>query len=102
MPRRSDWYLFSIHGLVFLALARHADLTVEQIAHSIGRSRWTVIRALRDLQDAGYVAVARKATRNVYTLNPDADFFNPLLADKKIGLLMDLVREEHSGLFRPD
>jgi len=48
------------------------------------------------------VAVARKSTRNVYTLNPDAGFQNPVPGDKKVGLLMDLVREEHSGLLRPD
>ncbi len=102
MPRRSDWYLFSIHGLVFLTLTRHGDLTVEQIAQSIRRSRWTVLRILRDLQDAGYVTVTRKATRNVYTLNPDARFLNPLLADKKVSLLMDLVRDEQAGLLRPD
>ena len=96
MPGRKDWYLFSIHGLVFLALARHGDLTVEQIAERVGRSRWTVIRVLRQLQLAGYVAVGRQGTRNSYTLNEEASFANPLLPDKKVGPLIALFREEQA------
>ena len=96
MPGRKDWYLFSIHGLVFLALARHGNLTVEQIAERIGRSRWTVIRVLRELQLAGYVAVGRQGRRNSYMLNEEASFKNPLLSDKKVGPLIALFRDKQA------
>jgi DNA-binding IscR family transcriptional regulator len=94
MPGRKDWFLFSIHGLVFLALAQDPNLTVDQIAQKIGRSRWTVLRVLRDLQLADYVTVGRKGTRNAYTLNEEAQFLNPLLAEHKVSRLIDLMREE--------
>ena len=88
-----QWYLFSVHGLVLLTLVRHGDLTVTDIASRVGRTKWTVLRVLRDLREADLLATTRVGRRNTYRVNREAQFRNPVLRDEKIGVLFEALAE---------
>ncbi len=85
-----EWFLFSVHGLVLVALLRYGDLTVAQMAARVGRTKWTVLRVLRDLRQARLLTVERVGRRNTYRVNLDAHFRSPLMLDQKISALLDV------------
>lgn len=85
-----EWSLFSVHGLVLIALLRYGDLTVTQLAARVGRTKWTVLRVLRDLREARLLTVERVGRRNAYRVNLDAHFRSPLTMDRKISALLDV------------
>jgi DNA-binding transcriptional ArsR family regulator len=95
--KRRQWYIFTPHGFVLLALARFGDLTVEELASKIDYSRWSVLRTLRNLEEAGMVRVVRDGRRNRYVINPRAKFYNPLLEDHTIGELLLPFQGEGEG-----
>ena len=67
--RSLRWALVSHHGAVLGVLAQKPDVTVREVAATIGVTERSATNILRDLRDAGYVDARRVGRRNIYTVN---------------------------------
>ena len=65
------WTLFTNHGAVFIYLLRHSGATIRRIADDLELAERTVVGALRDLRDEGYLLVRKEGRQNVYRVNPE-------------------------------
>lgn len=97
MRVKRPWSLLSSHGLVLVAIARQPDLTVMEIASRTGLSRGSVLRVLRQLQQARMLDVKRRGRRNAYRVNDATRFRHPILRDKRIGGLLAAVGESRGS-----
>lgn len=75
------WTLVTSHGLVLLYVAMKPDATVREIASQLELTDRRVADIIRDLAKEGFMRVQRDGRRNHYTLNPDASFRHPLVAN---------------------
>jgi DNA-binding MarR family transcriptional regulator len=75
------WTLLTSHGLALLYVATHADATGREIAAHLELTERRVAAIIRDLSEANLVVVSRIGRRNHYSLNSNAHFRHPLVAD---------------------
>ena len=76
-----SWTLVTSHGLTLLYVAEHPDATIREIAAALALTERRVADLIRDLAAEGFIVVRRKGRRNLYTLNWDARFRHPVIAD---------------------
>ena len=79
--RLPPWTLVTSHGLALLYVATRPDATVKEIAATLELTERRVADIIRDLASADLVLVTRRGRRNQYTLNPNARFRHPLVAN---------------------
>lgn len=62
---------------LYLFLSEHMDntnavaATYDVLAEALGKSSRTIKRAVKDLEEAGVIVIAKMGSANVYILNPD-------------------------------
>ena len=88
----SSWTLLTSHGLALLYVAEHPDATIREIAAALALTERRVADLIRDLAAEGFIVVRRKGRRNLYTLNRDARFRHPVIADIPFRAFVDLWR----------
>jgi hypothetical protein len=79
--RLPTWTLVTSHGLTLLYVATHPDATIREIAAALELTERRVADIIGELAAADLVLVTRRGRRNEYTINPDARFRHPLVAD---------------------
>jgi hypothetical protein len=75
------WTLVTSHGLTLLYVATHPDATIREVAAALELTERRVAAIIGELAAADLVLVARRGRRNQYSINPDARFRHPLVAD---------------------
>ncbi|MBM3940787.1 MAG: TrmB family transcriptional regulator [SAR202 cluster bacterium] len=79
------WQLVTAHGAIFLYLAENPQATAREVAIASGLTERTIFRVIRDLRDAGYIAVTRLGRANKYQVNHEAPVRWPLPASGTVG-----------------
>jgi DNA-binding IclR family transcriptional regulator len=65
-----EWRFFTNHFEVLLYVARHPDARLRTVAEEVGITERAAHRILSQLNEAGYVTVAKNGRRNHYRLVP--------------------------------
>ncbi|MDP9473255.1 MAG: winged helix-turn-helix domain-containing protein [Chloroflexota bacterium] len=86
--RRRIWTVFSNHGMVLFYVAANPSATLRVISDALGITERQVARIVKDLAEAGMIAVERRGARNAYTVNPEAHLRHPTLAHVPLGPIM--------------
>jgi Mn-dependent DtxR family transcriptional regulator len=98
----SDWTFFSNYGHVLVCLARKGDVRLRDVALEVGITERAVQKIVRDLQDAGYLTVAKQGRCNRYRINKRKALRHSLESHRTVGKLLALVakpaRTETAGL----
>jgi DNA-binding transcriptional ArsR family regulator len=89
-PQR-QWAFVSSHGAVLIEVARHGEATVREIADQARLTERQAHRVLGDLVDEGYVTRERVGRRNRYRVNRSMPMRHPVLADYRIGELLQVL-----------
>lgn len=92
MPR--IWSFLSNHGYVLLAIARHPDLRLREIADEVGITPRAVQAIVTDLVGAGYLERRREGRRNFYRVRGDRPLEAPGAEDHVVA---DLIRALVTG-----
>lgn len=71
----------------------HPEATIREISREIGLTERRVMEILRDLKEAGQIAIERQGRRNTYELSPDASFMHPKLAHVSVRDFLKLVNK---------
>ena len=92
MPKSEapDWTFLSNHGHVLIHLSRYPDSLMREIADEVGITERSAQAILADLQEAGYVKVAKNGRRNSYKINRSRKFRHPSEASESIGSLVSI------------
>src|ERR1041385_4356612 len=88
------WTLVTSHGLVLLFVAGSPNATIREIAENLELTERRIADVIRDLERAKMITVTREGRRNRYTLNPDAHFLHPLVADLPIKAFVAIWQRE--------
>ncbi len=75
------WTLVTSHGLALLYVAENPNATVREIAKALGLTERRVADLISDLIAAKMLIVTHRGRRNHYTVNSDARFRHPLIAE---------------------
>jgi predicted ArsR family transcriptional regulator len=85
------WFFVTSHTVVLIAVARHADATVRQIADEAGLTERQTHRVLADLAEEGYIVRSRVGRRNTYHVDKRKPMRHPSIAGREIGDLLAVL-----------
>lgn len=71
-PKYGTWGFFTNHALLLLAIAMDRNITVREIAASVGVTERAVVAILNQLEDEEVILRKRQGRRNTYEINLDA------------------------------
>ncbi len=86
----SDWTLFSNHGHVLVCLARDNEVRLRSVADDVGITERAVQKIVRELQQAGFVAISKHGRCNRYDINARKTLRHALEAKCTVGRLLQL------------
>lgn len=89
----AQWTFLTHHAHVLVAIANNPDITVDQIANSVGITSRATTNILNDLVGGGYLERERIGRRNHYTVNANHPLRHPTNAHSKLSDLIDLLRD---------
>lgn len=90
---RSRWHLVSNHGAVLIYLSAHPAATMRETAAAVGMSQRRVAGIVRELADAGMLAIEKSGNRNRYRPDVTARFPFAFLSHLPVGLMLTPVVE---------
>ena len=91
------WTFVTSHTQVLLCIARDPDVTMRDVATTVGITERAAQRILADLVESGYVDRTRVGRRNHYKVNVGATMRHELQEQHRIGGLLELLRLEPNG-----
>jgi hypothetical protein len=92
-----DWTFFSNYGHVLVCLARNREARLRDVAREVGITERAVQKIVRDLQDAGFLAVTKQGRCNRYRVNRRKSLRHALEAHCTVGQLLTLVARGARG-----
>lgn len=88
----SQWSLLSSHGVVLCFIAMRPNATMREMSQALDLTERSIYKIMRDLHSAEMIDLQRVGRTNVYGINPQARFINPLFGHMLVGDLIDLLR----------
>lgn len=86
-----DWTFFSNYGHVLVCLSRNNEARLRDVAFEVGITERAVQKIVKDLQDAGFITVAKQGRCNRYWLNKRKSLRHGLESHCNVGKLLALV-----------
>lgn len=86
-----DWTFFSNYGHVLVCLARNREVRLRDVAAEVGITERAVQKIVRDLQEAGYLAVSKQGRCNRYRINRRKTLRHSLESHCTVGKLLTLI-----------
>lgn len=92
------WDFLTNHAHVLLCIADDPGIRLRDIAEAVGITERGAHKVLSELVDDGYVLRERQGRRNRYTVKPELPLRHPLVHDREVGDLLEvLLRPERAG-----
>jgi DNA-binding MarR family transcriptional regulator len=88
----ANWTFLTHHGHVLVAVAQNPELTIDQIAVSVGITARATAGILNDLVEAGYVVKEKVGRNNRYTVHGESPLRHALNQKAKVSDLLSLFR----------
>jgi len=85
------WTFLSNHTHVMVCLVSNSDLTLRDIAQTVGITERAVHRIVSELEEAGALTRERVGRRNVYRIHAQLHLRHPLEAHCTIGEILQLL-----------
>lgn len=86
------WTFLTNHGLVLLAISRHPDQPMRQLAAAVGITERTCHAIVKELEELGYVTRRRVGRSNAYAIAGDRPLRHELTEHRNVGELLSLLR----------
>jgi IclR helix-turn-helix domain len=86
------WDFLTNHAHVLLCVAHDPGIRLRDIAASVGVTERGAHKILSALVQEGYVRRERVGRRNRYTVKPDLPLRHPLVQDREVRDLLQLLR----------
>ena len=86
-----EWTFLSNYSHVLVCLHQDPDQRVRDIAATVGITERAVQRIIHDLNEAGYIEIAKEGRRNHYKLIAQKKLRHPMEQKVSIGGLLDFL-----------
>jgi hypothetical protein len=87
----SRWDFLTNHAHVLLCVAHDPGIRLRDIAAAVGITERGAHKVLSELVDEGYVLRERHGRRNRYTVKPELPLRHPLVHDREVGDLLNVL-----------
>ncbi len=87
------WTFLTNHTQVLLCIAEDSNVTLRDVARTVGITERAAQRIVADLVEAGVIERRRSGRRNRYLVNRDAAMRHAAQAELHIGPLLDLLAQ---------
>jgi predicted ArsR family transcriptional regulator len=101
MARPGTWTFLTNHGQLLLSIAREPGLSLREIGDHVGITERAAHRIVSELEASGYLTRKREGRRDAYTIRPQLPFPDPVLRERQIGELLDVLAEQSPVRRRP-
>jgi len=91
------WRFVTNHALVLCQIAQQPQITMREIALTIGITEKATHRIITDLETDSYVTKIREGRRLRYRINPDLSLRGEILQDKAVGGLLEVLGWKRRG-----
>lgn len=91
VPRKAPWTFLTNHSHVLLLIARTPESRMRDLAEQVGITERAVQRIIDELEQGGYLTVAKQGRRNVYTVRGEPHLRHPVEAARTVGDLIRMV-----------
>lgn len=85
------WTFLTNHSHVLLLIARQPESRMRDLAEQVGITERAVQRIIEELEQGGYVTIAKQGRRNVYTVWGEPHLRHPVEAARTVGDLIRMV-----------
>jgi DNA-binding transcriptional ArsR family regulator len=86
-----SWDFLTHHAHVLICVSRDPGIRLRDIAAAVGITERSAHRILSELVDEGYVQRERSGRRNVYEVDPELPLRHPLVAERGVGDLLEVL-----------
>jgi hypothetical protein len=94
----AHWDFLTNHAHVLTCVAHDPGIRLRDIASAVGVTERGAHRILSELVDEGYVLREREGRRNRYDVVPDLPLRHPLVQEREVGDLLEvLLKSPRSG-----
>ncbi len=94
-PGTPGWDFLTNHAHVLSCVAHDPGIRLRDIALAVGITERAAHRIVSDLVEAGYVLRERQGRRNRYTVVTDLPLPHPLVQERAIGDLLEVLIQDH-------
>jgi predicted transcriptional regulator len=96
------WDFLTNHAHVLTCVARDPGIRVRDIAAAVGITERAAHRILSELVEEGYVQRQRTGRRNRYQVVPELPLRHPLVQEREIGDLLEVLLKSAPSTTRMD
>jgi predicted transcriptional regulator len=89
----TGWTFLTNHSHVLLSIWQRPDIRVRDIADIVGITERAVLRIIRELHEAGFIAIAKSGRENRYEVTPNLPLRHPLERQHNVGELLELLSQ---------
>lgn len=93
VPALSRWGFLTNHAHILVSVARDPSVRLRDMAAAVGITERAAHRILSELVDEGYVIREKDGRRNRYRVVPELSLRHPLVQEREVGELLDLLVE---------
>src|SRR5690348_15054969 len=93
----AGWDFLTNHAHVLLCVADDPGIRLRDIAAAVGITERSAHKILSELVDEGYVLRERHGRRNRYQVKPKLPLRHPLVHDREVGELLEVLSKPRSG-----
>jgi DNA-binding transcriptional ArsR family regulator len=90
----STWTFITNHGAVLALIGHHKEITAREIAARLDITERSVMRIIKDLEEAGYISIRRKGRVNHYQVNTRLPLRRSESRDVVVGDLLKVLTLE--------
>src|SRR5512133_4385140 len=91
------WDFLTNHAHVLVCVAHDPGIRLRDIATAVGITERAAHRILSELVDEGYVLRERHGRRNRYKVKPELPLRHPLVHEREVGDLLDVLLGARTG-----
>lgn len=95
------WTFLTNHAHVLFCIALDPEVRLRDVAVQVGITERAVQRIVTDLENAGYLLVAKEGRRNRYTVRDDLPLRHPIERHRSVKALIELVSSTSPGDAEP-
>lgn len=96
----ASWDFLTNHAHVLLCVANDPGVRLRDIAESVGITERGAHKILSQLVEEGYVRRKRQGRRNHYEVLTDLPLRHPLVQEREIGDLLEVLTRQRRGKAR--
>lgn len=87
----TGWTFLTNHSHVLLAIWQRPDIRVRDIADIVGITERAVLRIIRELHEAGFIAIQKSGRENRYEVISNLPLRHQLERQHNVGELLELL-----------